>query len=49
VGTDGGLDLVRVVEALDVVEVADVKGGDVVCGRQGEVREASVLRDIGLW
>lgn len=32
VRADGGLVLVRVVEALDVVEVADVQGGDVVGG-----------------
>lgn len=35
VGSDAGLVFVWVVEALDVVEVADVEGGDVVGGREG--------------
>lgn len=39
VRADGRLDLVRVVEALDVVEVRDVKGRDVVGGCQRDWRE----------
>lgn len=35
VGTDGGLNGVRVIEALGVVEVGDVERGDVVCGCNG--------------
>lgn len=48
VGADGGLDGVGVVETLDVVEVRDVEGGDVVGGGQGEVGEASVGGQIGV-
>lgn len=47
VGTDGGLDGVGVVETLDVVEIRDVKGGDVVGSGQGEVSEATILSKIG--
>lgn len=47
VRADGGLVLVGVIEALDVVEVADVEGGDVVGGRQGEVDVFAVLGDVG--
>lgn len=46
VGADGGLVLIGVVEALDVVEVADVQGRDVVGGRQGQVNVFAVLGDI---
>jgi hypothetical protein len=35
VGTDGGLDFIGVVETLDVVEVRNVEGGDVVCRCEG--------------
>lgn len=35
VGADGGLDFVGVVEAFDIIEVADVEGGDVVGGGEG--------------
>jgi hypothetical protein len=47
VRADGRLDLVWVVEPLDVVEVADVEGCDVVGGREGQVDEAAVLGDVG--
>lgn len=47
VGSDGGLVLIRVVQTLDVVQVADVEGGDVVGGGEGQVEEASVLADVG--
>jgi len=47
VGTNAGLDLIRVVETLDVVEVADVEGGDVVGSGEGQVDELSVLGDVG--
>ena len=46
VGTDGGLLLIGVIQTLDVVQVADVKSSDMVCGGQGEVDETTVLRDI---
>jgi hypothetical protein len=39
---DGG-----VVETLDVGEVADIKGGDVIVCCEGEVCEFSVLGDVG--
>lgn len=44
---DGGLHLVRVVEPLDVAQVADVQRRDVVGQRQREVGEAPVLGDVG--
>ena len=47
VRADGRLVLVGVVQTLDVLQVADVEGGDVVGGRQGEVGEAAVLRKVG--
>jgi hypothetical protein len=47
VRADGRLVLVRVVEALDVVQVADVERCDVVGGCQGQVDEAAVLGDVG--
>lgn len=42
VGTNGWLDLIRVIQTLDVVEVADIQGGNVVGGGQGEVSKAAV-------
>jgi hypothetical protein len=46
VGTDAGLVLIGVVETLDVVEVADVEGCDVVGGGEGQVDELTVLGDV---
>jgi hypothetical protein len=37
----------RVIEALDVGEVADVKSCDMVVRCQGEICESSVLGDVG--
>lgn len=48
VGTNGGLDHIRVVETLDVLKVGDVEGGDVVGGGQGEVGEATIGSEIGV-
>ena len=36
VGSDGGLILIGVIEALDVVQVGDVEGSDVVGGGEGD-------------
>jgi hypothetical protein len=47
VRADGRLVLVRVVETLDVVQVADVEGCDVVGCCEGQVDEAAVLGDVG--
>lgn len=47
VRADGRLVLVGVVQTLDVLQVADVEGGNVVGGRQGEVGEAAILRNVG--
>lgn len=44
---DGGLHLVRVVEALDVGKVADVQRRDVVSESQCKIGEAPVLGDVG--
>ena len=42
-GADDGLNLIRVVEPNDGVEVGDVEGGDVVAESYGEVSEFSVI------
>lgn len=47
VGASSGLVLIRVIQTLDVVQIADVKSSDVVGGGQGEVEETTVLADIG--
>ncbi len=47
-GSDNGLVLVRVVEALGVLEVGDVESSDVVTKGQGEVRPLAVIRDVGV-
>jgi len=44
---DGGLDCSRVVETLDVAEVGNFEGSDVVVGCEGEVGEAAVFGDVG--
>lgn len=49
VGTNCGLLFIRVIQTLNVVQVADVQSGDVVSGGQGEVDETAVLGDIGAW
>lgn len=46
VGTDDGLGLVGVVKALDVAEVGDVEGGDVVAEGQGEVGKLAVVGNV---
>ena len=43
---DDGLVLVGIVQALDVAEIRDVQGRDVVAQREGEVGELPVLRDV---
>lgn len=47
VRSDGGVVLVGVVQALDVVQIADVEGGDVVGRGEGQVEEAAILADVG--
>lgn len=47
VRADGRLILIRVIEALHVVQVANVESGNVVGSCQSEVDEAAVLTDIG--
>lgn len=47
VGASSGLVFIRVIQTLDVVQIADVKGSNVVAGGQGEVEETTVLGDIG--
>lgn len=42
-GSDDALVLIRVVETLNVVEVRDVKRGDVVTNRKREVGELAVI------
>lgn len=43
VGSESWLVLIWVVEALDVVQVGDVEGGDVVCGSEGDCKVSAVL------
>lgn len=47
VRANGGLVLVWVIQALDVVQVANVEGSNVVGSGQGEVEETAILGDIG--
>ncbi len=46
VGTNDGLLLVGVVEALDVVEVGDVESGDVVADSEGKIGKLSVVGNV---
>ena len=46
VRTNGGLVLVRVVEALHVVQVGDIEGGNVVGGGESDCNELLVSRTI---
>jgi hypothetical protein len=46
VRSDDRLDLVRVVETLDVVEVRNVEGRHVVAQRQGEVGKLAVVGEV---
>jgi hypothetical protein len=46
VGSDGGLILIGVVEALDVVEVGDIEGSNVVGGGESDCNELLVSRTI---
>lgn len=46
VRAEGGLDLIGIIEANDIVEVADVEGGNVVGKGEGEVGELSVGSEV---
>lgn len=45
-GSNDGLVLIGVIQALDVVEVGNVESSDVVAESKGEVGELSVVRDV---
>lgn len=47
-GSDDGLVLVGVIQALDVVKVGNVEGSDVVAEGEAEVGELSIVRDVGV-
>lgn len=47
VGANRRLLLVRVVQPLDIVQVADVQRRDVVCRGQREVEETAILSNVG--
>lgn len=47
VGSDGGLVLIRVIKTLDVAQVTDIQGSNVVGGGQGGVEVFAVLADVG--
>lgn len=48
VGTDDGLNFIRVVKALGVVKVGDVQGSDVVASSDGEVGKLSIVCEVGV-
>lgn len=48
VGSDNALVLIRVIETLDVVQVADVERSDVVAEREREVSKLAVIGDVGV-
>lgn len=43
VGSNSRLHGIRVIQSLNVVEIRDVKGGDVVCGCESEISKFAVL------
>lgn len=47
VRADGGLILIRVIKTLDIVQVADVQGSDVVGSSESQIDEAAILGDVG--
>lgn len=47
VGADGGLVLIGVIQSLDIVEIADIKSCNVVCGGQSKVDVFAILGDVG--
>ena len=48
VGTNGGLDLIRIIETLDIGQIGDIERGDVVGGRESQVDELAILGEIGV-
>lgn len=42
-----GLVVVGVIQTLDVAQVADIEGGNVVGGGESQVEEAAILADVG--
>ena len=44
---NGRLILIRVVETLDIAEIGDIEGCDVVGGCEGKVDEFTILSDVG--
>lgn len=47
-GTDDWLNLIRVVEALDVLSILDVEDSNVIGGGQAEVQVTTVLAEVGV-
>lgn len=47
VRADGGLILIGVIETLDIVQVADVQGSNVVGSSESQIDEAAILGDVG--
>ena len=43
---DDGLILIRIVQTLDIVEVGDIKGGDVAADGDGKVGPLAVVRNV---
>jgi hypothetical protein len=48
VRSNDGLLLIGIIKTLDVIKVRDVKSGDVVTERDGEVGEFSVVGNVGV-
>jgi hypothetical protein len=48
VGTNDGLLLIRVIEALGVISVGDIENGNVAANSDGEVGASAVRRNLGV-
>lgn len=48
VGTNNGLILIGVIQTLDVIEVGNVEGSDVVAESDGEVSKLSIVADVAV-
>lgn len=47
-GTNDGLILIGVIKTLDVVEVGNIEGSDVVAESDGEVSKLSIVADVAV-
>lgn len=47
-GADDGLILIGVIKTLDIVEVGNIEGSDVVAESDGEVSKLSIVTDVAV-